>query len=169
MSQSPEIGNRTPWDKIPIGIQWCIENLCYSRRRITTILTEDQIPKNLPNGWVVDFSDIQVFKIAVSPLYLLQPGDVIWPQGDNFRAKQQMKAWEKELEGPVVHLVVPDTAQKDGPWIAQAVRRDWLTTYPPKTLLLLYKNAPEEDPNRLRYRAVVIARTGQTPEALLKK
>jgi hypothetical protein len=169
MSQRPETENKTPWDKLPIGIQWCIENLYYSRRRITDILTEDQTPKNLSKGWVVDFSDIQVFKVVASPLYLLQPGEVIWPWGDNFRARQQMKAWEKELGGPVVHLLVPDTEQRDVPWLAQAVRRDWLTTATPESLLDMYRDAADDNPNRLRYRAVVIARTGQTPETLLKK
>ncbi len=80
-----------------------------------------------------------------------------------------MKAWKKELGGPVVHLLVPDTAQEDVPWLAQPVRRDWLTEYPPEAVLLMYTIATEDNPNRPRYRAAVIARTGKAPEKLLKK
>ncbi len=169
MSQRPEIESQEYKNRISSGLLWALENLNNNRRRITDLVLDDEIPKNLSKGWIVDFSDVDIFKKVKSALYLLQPDDKLWTVRDNFRASQQMKAWEKELGGPVVHLLVPDTEQKDVPWLAQPVRRDWLTEYPPEAVLLMYTIATEDNPNRLRYRAAVIARTGQTPETLLKK
>lgn len=77
--------------------------------------------------------------------------------------------WEKELGGTVVYLLVPDRAQKGTPWLAQPVLRSWLTQGSLEGLLTLYQREQDGTSKQLRYRAAVIALTGQTPEDLAKK
>jgi hypothetical protein len=163
----PEIiGNKTPERKLPAGINWYLLNMAHNGRHIHDVLPKDDIPANLSNGWVVR-SDIEVLKHIQTAAFLLQPDEVVWPWGDNFRAEQQMKAWKRELGGEVVHILVSDPAQKDTPWIAQSIRRDELIGLTPDSLVILY-NAAKTDAERLRYRVAVIARTGQAPEKVEK-
>ncbi len=161
-------GNKYPAEKLSAGINWYLLNMSNNGRHIHDVLQKDEIPANLSNGWVIR-SDIKVLKHMETVGFIMQPDEVIWPWGDNARAQKQMKAWEKELGGPIVHLLVPDPEQKDAPWLAQPVLRSWLLEGNIGGLVALYNKTESKNPDKLRYRAAVIALTGKPPEKFRPK
>lgn len=162
VSHKTETDTRYPAEQLPIGINWYRENIENVGRYIHDVLTEGQIPKNLSKGWVIS-PELEVLQKVQTEIFMLRPGEAMWPWGANYRAQEQMKEWEKELGGPVVYILAPETAQKDTPWLAQPVLRSWLTEGTPKRLVALYQKETEGTPMQLRYRAAVIACTGQAP------
>lgn len=86
MPNKPETGNRYSADRRSVGINWYVLNMENSGRAVCDVLMEDQMPKNLAKGWVINF-DIDVLKNVQTALFILRPGEVTWPWGDNFHAQ----------------------------------------------------------------------------------
>ena len=154
---------RISMDPILPGTDLYLSNLKFYGRSPYAVLTGDQIPKNLSKGFVIS-TDADVLRRVKTETFILEPGEFIFPWGDNFHAQQQKDASEKELGGKVVLILVHDRTQKDTPWLAQTVLRSTMIKATPEELIEWYNKTKEGDPNKLRYRAMVIALTGKPPE-----
>jgi hypothetical protein len=116
-------------------------------------------------GWQVDSLAFKQLQHIVSTMIPLRPVDHVLPWGDGANASKQLHAWEQEFGGPVVYLLVPDSAQPgDNPWLAAPVLRKWLTHEEPVQFLGLKYYSAAEDARHDGYRAAIIARTGKQPE-----
>jgi len=121
------------------------------------------ILKHLP-GWRVDATTFIKTPQLMPEVIPLRPTEDIFWGGDGAKAKKHLEEWRLQLGGDVLYLIVRDPEFPDNPWLAQPVKKEWLSLS--VSTLLDRVAAFRATPEGLMYRAALIATTGKSPEEL---